>query len=89
MEILRERLKAERRLYSRGKRKTGTMIGCSVISVLMGLPQRALSQYEQGERAPTAASLAKISVFYNVSADYLLGLTDERREVSASPTKNL
>ena len=89
MDVLRKRLKEERKMYSRGKRKTGTMIGCSVISVLMGLPQRALSQYEQGERAPTAASLAKISVFYNVSADYLLGLTNERREVSTSPTKNL
>ena len=89
MDVLRKRLKEERKMYSRGKRKTGTMIGCSVISVLMGLPQRALSQYEQGERAPTAASLAQISVFYNVSADYLLGLTNERREVSTSPTKNL
>lgn len=89
MEILRERLLAERRRYSSSRKQNGELVARSVISDLMGLPQRALAQYEQGERAPTAASLTKISVFYNVSVDYLLGLTDERREVSASPTKNL
>ena len=89
MEILRERLLAERRRYSSGRTQNGELVARSVISDLMGLPQRALAQYEQGARAPTAASLAKISVFYNVSADYLLGLTNERREVSTSPTKNL
>ena len=89
MEILRERLLAERRRNSSSRKQNGELVARSVISDLMGLPQRALAQYEQGERAPTAASLAKISVFYNVSVDYLLGLTDERREVSASPTKNL
>lgn len=89
MDVLRKRLREERRLYSRGKRKTGTMIGCSVISDLMGLPQTAIGQYERGERLPSAESLAKISQFYGCSADYLLGLTDERREVSASQTKSL
>ena len=86
MEILRERLKSERERYSQGKRKVISKI---VISELIGLPTSAIGQYERGERLPSAESLAKISQFYGCSADYLLGLTNERREVSASPTKNL
>ena len=86
MDVLRERLKSERERYSQGKRKVISKI---VISELIGLPTSAIGQYERGERLPSAESLAKISQFYGCSADYLLGLTNERREVSASPTKNL
>ena len=89
MDILRERLLDERRRYSRGRKRKGRLVACSVVSGLMGLPQRALSQYERGERAPSAASLVQIASFYGVSVDYLLGLTGECGEVSASPTKNL
>ena len=86
MDVLRERLKSERERYSQGKRKVISKI---VISNLIGLPTSAIGQYERGERLPSAESLAKISQFYGCSVDYLLGLTNERGEVSASLTKNL
>ena len=86
MEILRERLKSERERYSQGKRKVISKI---VISELIGLPTSAIGQYERGERLPSAESRAKISQFYGCSVDYLLGLTNERKGMSASLTKNL
>ena len=85
MDVLRERLKSERERYSQGKRK---VISKMVISELMGLPTTAIGQYERGERLPSAESLAKISQFYGCSVDYLLGLTNERKGMSASPTRN-
>lgn len=42
----------------------------------LGITKSAYSNYEQGIRFPTYDILIKICKFYNVSADYLLGLTD-------------
>lgn len=36
------------------------------------------------EISPAADSIAKCARYFNVSADYLLGLTDERRPLSAT-----
>lgn len=88
MEILRERLYLERRGYSERRRQQEggrhnpyqkkRLISLSAASELMGLPSRALQQYETGQRQPSAESLAKIARFYGCSVDYLLGLTDNR-----------
>ena len=88
MEILRERLYLERRGYSERRRqqeggsynpyRKRRLISLSAASELMGLPSRALQQYETGQRQPSAESLAKIARFYGCSVDYLLGLTDNR-----------
>lgn len=37
---------------------------------------RAISRYEDGTREPSLDLLAGFCKFYDVSADYLLGLTD-------------
>lgn len=37
----------------------------------------SVTHYENGERIPDAVTIAAIAKHYNVSADYLLGLTDE------------
>lgn len=36
-----------------------------------------ISGYRNGRRSPSVTDLAKISRFLNISADYLIGLTDE------------
>lgn len=36
------------------------------------------SRYEDGEREIPAWALSKLSEFYNVSVDYILGLTDKK-----------
>jgi len=45
------------------------------------IPQSTLAKYELGQLQPSLETLANITMFYNVTADWLLGLSD----VSASP----
>ena len=42
----------------------------------IGISRGALSYYEKGERNPDINTLSSIAKYYNVSADYLLGLSD-------------
>jgi len=42
-----------------------------------GLSPAIISRYESGERTPTEDVIYKIARYFNVSADYLLGLTDD------------
>ena len=48
------------------------------VSFELGLSQNMYSSYERGEKEPTVSTLKKIVQFFNVSADYLLGLSDEK-----------
>ncbi|MCB6839913.1 helix-turn-helix domain-containing protein [Weissella viridescens] len=48
------------------------------VSFELGLSQNMYSSYERGEKEPTISTLKKIARLFNVSADYLLGLTDEK-----------
>ena len=41
--------------------------------------QNTYSQYENGQRQLPVEILIKLAKFYNTSADYLLGLTDEKK----------
>ncbi len=45
----------------------------------IGTTQAAISDIENGRRATSFDKLAAISMHYNVSADYLLGLIDDPR----------
>ena len=49
------------------------------IALNTGLSLRSYQYYEKGERIPDANTLAKLCLYFNVSADYLLGLSDEPR----------
>ena len=45
----------------------------------LGIGQRTYSYYERGSVNIPAYCLKKLAKFYNVSVDYLLGLTDESK----------
>lgn len=45
-----------------------------------GLTTAAISRYENGLRTPNASTLSSFCLFYNVSADYLIGLVDGKNE---------
>jgi transcriptional regulator with XRE-family HTH domain len=47
------------------------------IAEAAGLSLMGYYRYEKGEREPTASTICKLCDFFNVSADYLLGRTDE------------
>jgi len=40
------------------------------------IPQSTLAKYELGQLQPSLETLANITMFYNVTADWLLGLSD-------------
>lgn len=44
---------------------------------ILGMSQTGYSKYETGENDIPTAILIKIAEYYNVSVDYLLGLTDK------------
>lgn len=43
------------------------------------IDQRSLSFYEIGKYEPNLDTLKRMSIFFNVSTDYLLGLTNEKK----------
>ena len=46
------------------------------VAEYMNVTIRAISRYEDGTREPSVEMIVKFCKLYNVTADYLLGLTD-------------
>ena len=46
------------------------------VGLATGMSQRKISRLERGDVQPTPSEIVKLCKFYNVSADYLLGITD-------------
>ena len=42
----------------------------------IGVSQRAVSKWIRGQAEPTATNIFNIAIFFNVSADVLLGIVD-------------
>lgn len=49
------------------------------IAAYLMCDQSLYSKYERGERVLPLEYAEKLALYYNVSVDYLIGLTDERR----------
>ncbi len=47
------------------------------VAEAMGVTLRTISNYEAGIREPSLDMLIKLCKFFEVSSDYLLGLSDE------------
>lgn len=45
----------------------------------MGISLNSYRRYEKNEREPTAPVLVQMADFYDVTTDYLLGRSDERK----------
>lgn len=59
------------------------------LSKLIGGSQHQIATYETGERSPSTETLAKIARSLEVSADYLLGLSDKPGEQMTALGSNL
>lgn len=46
------------------------------IARILGCQQSAISKYEKGRAKYDIEDIAKLCIFYNVSADYILGLPE-------------
>ena len=51
------------------------------IAALLNITQQQYSLYESGKRQMPADAIAKICKYYDVSADYIIGLIDEPRRI--------
>ena len=49
------------------------------LAVILDMLQNNVSEMESGKKTTTTEKLSKISRHYHVSADYLLGLSDDPR----------
>lgn len=48
----------------------------ATVAELLHIKQNTYSQYENGQRQIPISTLIALTEFYNVSSDYILGLTD-------------
>ena len=62
-----DKLKELRRLKGVSQREVSEGIGINV---------RSYRHYEAGDTEPTATNIAKLAIYFEVSGDYLLGLSD-------------
>lgn len=51
------------------------------VAAILGISQQHYSMYENGKRVMNAEQIIKICKHYNISADYLLGLTDNPKSI--------
>lgn len=68
MEILAKRL-----LKLRSERK----LSRREVAASTGMTERTYQRYENAERDPSAPTLLALADYFDVTADYLLGRTDE------------
>ncbi|MCM1546287.1 MAG: helix-turn-helix domain-containing protein [Clostridiales bacterium] len=68
MEVLAIRLKELRKEKKISLDRLGGLIGVSDTAIL---------KWEQNKSEPTALNIKQLAIFFNVSADYLLGLEDD------------
>lgn len=49
------------------------------VAVALDISMSAYCNYEQGKREPTASVIIRMADYYDVTTDYLLGRSNERR----------
>ncbi|WP_214855618.1 helix-turn-helix transcriptional regulator [Exiguobacterium sp. s130] len=54
----------------------------AAIAEKIGVSKSTISRYADGTMGPNASSIAKLSLLFGCSSDYLLGLTSERNNSS-------
>ena len=56
--------------------RTDAGIGQNKLAADLQLSNASISYWETAKQEPTAEAIFKIAQYFNVSADYLLGITD-------------
>ncbi len=52
-------------------------IGQNLLAKELKISNASVSYWETGKQEPTAEAIFKLAIYFNVSADYLLGITNE------------
>lgn len=54
------------------------------VAKMLGISQQYYSEYEQGNKTMPVSQLMELAEYYDVSLDYLVGLTDEKEPYTKS-----
>ncbi len=57
--------------------RTEKKISLDRLGKLIGVSDTAILKWEQNKSEPTAINIKQLAIFFEVTADYLLGLEDE------------
>lgn len=52
-------------------------IGQNLLAKELQLSNASISYWETGKQEPSAEAIYKLAIYFNVSADYLLGITND------------
>lgn len=52
-------------------------IGQNLLAKELGVSNASISYWETGKQEPSAEAIYKIAIYFGVSADYLLGITND------------
>ncbi len=78
MSVFAERIKDLRDKRGHTQEEVGRVVGKS---------REAVSKYEIGEREPDLTAVATLAKYFNVSADYILGITDDTKVFAGNKRK--
>lgn len=73
MENFRREILGERLKMLRAEKN----IGQNALAKQLELSNASISYWETGKQEPTAQAIFKLAKYFNVSADYILGLKDD------------
>ena len=57
--------------------RTETSVGQNKLAEDLQISNASISYWETAKQEPTAEAIFKLAQYFNVSADYLLGITDD------------
>ncbi len=79
MSVFSERVKQLRKAKKQSQNDVGKALGKS---------RESISKYELGEREPDPNVIALLSKYFNVSSDYMLGITDHSENEAVDNSKS-
>lgn len=59
------------------------------LSKILNISESAISLYESGKRTPSISLIIKMADYFNVSTDYLLGVTEKKYQFNAESETDL
>ena len=65
--------------------RTNKGISQSYLADILGRTQQAVGKWEVGKAEPDTATLSKLASYFNVTTDYLLGLSDQPHASQQEP----
>jgi transcriptional regulator with XRE-family HTH domain len=76
-------------LYHLKELRTERNLSQSVVASALGISQQAYANYESGKREADYDMLLRIAKYFECSADYLLGISDEKTPSAEASTEDV